>query len=407
MVKKKLPTQDANQNKGPSPLETVTDGIKVLRERVAEIEDIRGDGFPYRDAMQARIERQIRDTILQVFGEGSPVFQQYVDYHLGGTSDSDLAEAIELLGDLVLLLEDKRLALLGTPRGDTPESPTGTISRSQTRNPSARPTPQPKGGTISLPPGAGPTGRKEIPQPTVPHEPLAFSPTADHLPAGPAIAQPQRQTPFESGEEAGSGLIRGTQPAGRPDSPLPPPPRQPPDTEALHNTATDRVAPSSPQPAGQQSGLESAVGRLRRLSERFHLVTRQLRLRGEYRDTIHVEDQQDVQDLFHALLCLEFEDIEADEWGPSEARETRQITFFVEQGQIGITLKKTKPGQGRTEITNELGLVAQQHSSHLTCKLLFCFIYDPEGRIGNPRGLERDLMKSTQPMHLEVVVAPK
>ncbi|MEE9231631.1 MAG: hypothetical protein V3U86_13085, partial [Acidobacteriota bacterium] len=89
MVKKKLPTQDANQNKGPSPLETVTDGIKVLRERVAEIEDIRGDGFPYRDAMQARIECQIRDTILQVFGEGSPVFQQYVDYHLGGTSDSD------------------------------------------------------------------------------------------------------------------------------------------------------------------------------------------------------------------------------------------------------------------------------------------------------------------------------
>ena len=372
MVKKKQPTQDPNPNKGPSPLQTVTDGIKVLRERVAEIEDIRGDGFPYRDAMQARIERQIRDTILQVFGEGSPVFQQYVDYHLGGTSDSDLADAIELLGDLVLLLEDKRLALLGTPRGDTPKSPTGPISRSQTPNPSARPSPQPEGGTASLAPRAGPTGRKEIPQPTVPHEPLVFSP-----------------------------------PAGRPDSPLPPPPRQPPDTEALHNTATDRVAPSSPQPAGQQSGLESAVGRLRRLSERFHLITRQLRLRGEYRDTIHVEDQQDVQDLFHALLCLEFEDIEADEWGPSESRETRQITFFVEQGQIGITLKKTKPGQGRTEISNELSLVTQQHSSHLTCKLLFCFIYDPEGRIGNPRGLERDLMKSTQSMHLEVVVAPK
>jgi hypothetical protein len=392
MVKKKLPTQDPNPNKGPSPLETVTDGIKVLRERVAEIEDIRGDGFPYRDAMQARIERQIRDTILQVFGEGSPVFQQYVDYHLGGTSDSDLADAIELLGDLVLLLEDKRLALLGTPRGDTPKSPTGPTIRSQTPNPSARPSPQPEGGTASLAPRAGPTGRKEIPQPTVPHEPLVFSPTADHLPAGPAIAQPQRQTPLVSGEESGSGLIRGT---------------EPPDTKALHNAATDRVAPSSPQPAGEQSGLESAVGRLRRLSERFHLITRQLRLRGEYRDTIHVEDQQDVQDLFHALLCLDFEDIEADEWGPSESRETRQITFFVKQGQIGITLKKTKPGQGRTEISNELSLVTQQHSSHLTCKLLFCFIYDPEGRIGNPRGLERDLMKSTQSMHLEVVVAPK
>ena len=392
MVKKKLPPQDPNPNKGPSPLETVTDGIKVLRERVAEIEDIRGDGFPYRDAMQARIERQIRDTILQVFGEGSPVFQQYVDYHLGGTSDSDLADAIELLGDLVLLLEDKRLALLGTPRGDTPKSPTGPTIRSQTPNPSARPSPQPEDSTASLAPRAGPTGRKEIPQPTVPHEPLTFSPTADHLPAGPAIAQAQRQTPLVSGEESGSGLIRGT---------------EPPDTKALHNTATDRVAPSSPQPAGQQSGLESAVGRLRRLSERFHLVTRQLRLRGEYRDTIHVEDQQDVQDLFHALLCLEFDDIAAEEWSPSQPHETRQLTFYVEQGQVGITLKKTRPGQGQTEIAKELGLVTQQHSSHPTCKLLFCFIYDPEGRIGNPRGLERELMKSTQPIHLEVVVAPK
>ncbi len=407
MAKKKLTPQDRNPNKGPSPLETVTEGIKVLRERVAEIEDIRRDGFPYRDAMQARVERQIRATILQVFGEGSPVFQEYMDYHLGGTSDSDLADAIELLGDFVLLLEDKRLALLGTPRGDSPESPTRPIISSQMRNPSARPSPQPGAGTIPLSPGAGPTGRKEIPQPTLPHEPLAFSPTADHLPAGPAIAHPQRQAPFVSGKESDSGLIRGTQPAGRPDSPLPPPSWQRPDTEALHKTATDRIAPSSPQPAGQQSGLESAVGRLRRLSERFHLVTRQLRLRGEYRDTIHVEDQQDVQDLFHALLCLEFDDIAAEEWGPSQPRESRQVTFFVEQGRVGITLKKTKAGLGQTEIAKELGLVAQQHSSHLTCKLLFCFIYDPEGRIGNPRGLERDLMKSTQPMHLEVVVAPK
>ncbi len=407
MAKKKPTPQDQHPNKGPSPLETVTGGIRVLLERVAEIEDIRLEGFPYREAMQARIERQIRETILQVVGEDSLEFQEFIDYRLTGTSDADLDEAIALLSYLVLVLEDKRSALLGQPRRDAPHSQARPIIRSQMRNPSARPSPRPGGGTIPFPPGPGATSCQDVPQPTLPHEPLAFSPPADHLPAGPAIAQPQRRAPFVSGEEPDSGLMRGTQPAWRPDSPLSLPPQQRPDTEALHNTATDRIAPSSPQPAGQQSGLESAVGRLRRLSERFHLVTRQLRLRGEYRDTIHVEDQQDVQDLFHALLCLEFDDIAAEEWSPSQPHETRQLTFYVEQGQVGITLKKTKPGQARTEIAKELGLVTQQHSSHPTCKLLFCFIYDPEGRIGNPRGLERELMKSTQPIHLEVVVAPK
>ncbi|WP_372158665.1 hypothetical protein ACCP96_22170 [Xanthomonas campestris pv. fici] len=38
---------------------------------------------------------------------------------------------------------------------------------------------------------------------------------------------------------------------------------------------------------------------------------------------------------------------------------------------------------------------------------LVCFIYDPEGRIGNPVGLERDLEKTLAKMPVRVIVGPK
>ncbi|WP_428841298.1 hypothetical protein [Bradyrhizobium barranii] len=51
-----------------------------------------------------------------------------------------------------------------------------------------------------------------------------------------------------------------------------------------------------------------------RLAERLHAVVRQLRERREERPTLQVEDEYDVQDLFHALLVLHFDDIRKEEW---------------------------------------------------------------------------------------------
>jgi hypothetical protein len=50
-----------------------------------------------------------------------------------------------------------------------------------------------------------------------------------------------------------------------------------------------------------------------RLCSRFHVVARQLRSRRENRDALEVEDEYDVQYLFHALLKVFFEDVRAEE----------------------------------------------------------------------------------------------
>ena len=43
-------------------------------------------------------------------------------------------------------------------------------------------------------------------------------------------------------------------------------------------------------------------------------MARQLRLRKDYRTTLEVEDDYDLQDLLSALLKLEFDEVGAEEW---------------------------------------------------------------------------------------------
>ncbi|GGD74808.1 hypothetical protein [Croceicoccus mobilis] len=47
------------------------------------------------------------------------------------------------------------------------------------------------------------------------------------------------------------------------------------------------------------------------------------------------------------------------------------------------------------------------YEMHPECKILVCFVYDPEGRIGNPVGIERDLESHGGKLKVCVIIAPK
>jgi len=134
-------------------------------------------------------------------------------------------------------------------------------------------------------------------------------------------------------------------------------------------------------------GIENIV----KICNSFHLVARQLRKRHSNRATLEIEDEYDVQDLFHALLRLFFEDIRAEEWTPSYAGGSSRVDFLLQQEKIVVELKKTRNGLGEKEVGNQLLIDIARYQSHPDCKNLICFVYDPEGRIGNPKGLENDL----------------
>ncbi len=151
----------------------------------------------------------------------------------------------------------------------------------------------------------------------------------------------------------------------------------------------------------------SAFDRLVKIGERFHSVAQPLRLRAEHRSTLVVEEQQDVQDLFYALLRFEFEDVEREEWTPAYAGLASQVSFFVQQGQVVVIVKKTRVGRGGKEIAEELVMDGKRFASYPACRLVFCFVYDPEGRIGNSRGLEAQLIRRESSLTVQVLISPK
>ena len=59
------------------------------------------------------------------------------------------------------------------------------------------------------------------------------------------------------------------------------------------------------------------------------------------------------------------------------------------------------------ELGEQLIIDRARYEAHPDCKILVCFVYDPEGRIGNPSGIERDLENHTGNVKIRVIIAPK
>ena len=151
---------------------------------------------------------------------------------------------------------------------------------------------------------------------------------------------------------------------------------------------------------------KSIIYDIERILNRFHQVVIQLRDRHNDRETIDVSDEYDVQDLLHALLALYIDDIRAEEWSPSYAGTSSRQDFLLKNEKIVIETKKTRKGLGNKELANELIIDIDRYKVHQDCKMLLCFVYDPENRIKNPRGFENDLNKTTDGMVVKVYIRP-
>lgn len=145
---------------------------------------------------------------------------------------------------------------------------------------------------------------------------------------------------------------------------------------------------------------------VKNICSKFHLVARQLRNRYNDRETLGVEDEYDVQDLLHALLTLHFDDIRPEEWTPSYAGSSSRMDFLLKNEQIVIEAKKTRNKLGAKEIGEQLIVDIEKYQTHPDCKTLICFVYDPEGRIGNPKGIENDLNRIEGDLTVKVIIAP-
>lgn len=143
------------------------------------------------------------------------------------------------------------------------------------------------------------------------------------------------------------------------------------------------------------------------LCNRFSLVARQISKKYRNRDFIGIQDEYDVQHLFHALLFLRFDDIRPEDVNPSYAGATSRVDFLLKQSKIVIEIKKTRENLKDKDIGEQLIIDMKRYSQNQDCEILICFVYDPDRLILNPHGLENDLSGQHDRIKVKVIVAPK
>lgn len=398
----------------PISLEEIETGTGKLQEVLAAISDFSREGFPYRDAARSKAELQLRECVKRVFGERSQEFQAYRNYKLRTSNKSEAANSIAAVKDLIRTLENKKLELQGIKPQPIADRETQKIQASTTAQ-------------IRL---VQPATQKTIAQP-LPHTPTA--PAASHRPTTASATQPIA-APLKQTATAAAPIFSATQevrqaPAPSAQAPSPTTTNVTPQAPVASATQEIRPAPGQPthspvpapivsvpstaaldtldmapfQPLSEQETLKL----VRKVCLRLHAVARQLRLRKDSRPTVEIEDDYDLQDLLRALLKMEFDEVGTDEWTPPYAGSVPRTTLLLNREQIAIVAKKTRSGMTTKEIAEQVSADSAFYSAHNRCTTLFCFVYDPEGRIGSPKRLETDLTRVSDRYNVEVLVAPK
>ena len=407
-------------------IDDLTQSIEQLQAFVAKVEDLGREGFPYLEGARARTELQFRECIKRAFGDKSPEFQTYRQHKLS----SDPKQTVGLVRKLIATLEDKKLELQGLKPAVAGEATTAPET-SRPHMTLVPPSPQAAQVTVTSTAAAPPVTMAvplatnvEMNTPVEAPAPRAQVATpAPPPPVEPVSPPPPTQPKLQRAPmEPISSLFRTQETKAQP--PVPPQGEQPSAVPSSQPTTPPRFSTTQEVPARPQSTTSSPTSQApaprasasvevnhlnitKTLCQRFHFVARQLRLRREYRATLEVEDESDVQDLLHALLRLQFDDITTDEWTPSYSYGVPRTTLLLNQDRLAIVVKKTRSGLSTKDLTDQVRTDSERYRSRGRCTNLFCFIYDPEGRIGNPRGLESELASTSEHFTVDVLVAPK
>ncbi len=166
-------------------------------------------------------------------------------------------------------------------------------------------------------------------------------------------------------------------------------------------------APSAITSSQDKDLIADTVEKIDLIASRLHAIICQLRRRHGDRQTLDVADEYDVQDLVHSILHLFFNDIRPEEWIPNHAGANSRMDFLLKREKVVVETKKTRQGLDARKLGDELAADIIRYQSHPDCSLLYCLVYDPDGRIVNPRGFESDLTGQKHGIRVVVSIVPK
>lgn len=149
---------------------------------------------------------------------------------------------------------------------------------------------------------------------------------------------------------------------------------------------------------------QDAVERIEHLFDRFDIITRQLQKRGRDRTPLTIQDEYDLQYLFHAILRIDFDDIRDETYLKQHAGVSPRIDFLIEEEGIGIETKLASEENTMKKIRRQLAEDKEHYKSDSICNTLLCLIYDPERVLTNPAEIEKDLSEVNENLTTRVTV---
>ena len=169
----------------------------------------------------------------------------------------------------------------------------------------------------------------------------------------------------------------------------------------LHGTAKTAVS------AGQVSFAGSrldAVQTILTLAERFRLVQRKLRKHPHGGNPVEFKNEYDDQFLLKALLVQFFDVVRAEEYTPSYAGSNSRIDFVLPEFGLAIELKHTTNSMTDANVGEQLLVDRERYKTHRDVRHLIALVFDHDGLLDDPRGLETDLQREHSHPDLTVTV---
>ena len=159
--------------------------------------------------------------------------------------------------------------------------------------------------------------------------------------------------------------------------------------------------------AGQLSFAGSrldAVQTILTLSERFLLVQRSLGRHPHGGAAVKFDNEYDDQFLLRALLVQFFDDVRDEEYTPSYAGSNSRVDFLLPHFGLAVELKHTSTAMTDATVGEQLMIDRERYNTNPHVTHLIVLIFDHDGYLRNPRGLESDLQRGQSHPDLTVTV---
>jgi hypothetical protein len=112
-------------------------------------------------------------------------------------------------------------------------------------------------------------------------------------------------------------------------------------------------------------------------------------------NSFRVANEKDLQIIVEAFLRTVYDDVRPEDPAPTRAGASSRVDFVLPEVGILVETKMMRESLTVRRLGEELLVDVGRYPQHPDCRAIVAFVYDPERRISNPRGVERDLTTFT------------